>query len=40
MLSKKDEDVAVRMRDGVTLRLNLFRPKGQGPFPLLLSAHP
>ena len=27
----KDEDVAVQMRDGVTLRLNLFRPAGQGP---------
>ncbi|MBY8886347.1 CocE/NonD family hydrolase [Streptomyces sp. PTM05] len=36
----KDEDVPVRMRDGVTLRLNLFRPAGDGPFPVLLSAHP
>lgn len=36
----KDEDVEVRMRDGVTLRLNLFRPAGQGPFPVILSAHP
>ncbi|MER8058058.1 MULTISPECIES: CocE/NonD family hydrolase [unclassified Streptomyces] len=37
---RKDEDVQVRMRDGVTLRLNLFRPAGDGPFPVLLSAHP
>jgi predicted acyl esterase len=36
----KDEDVAVPMRDGVTLRLNLFRPAGPGPFPVILSAHP
>ena len=36
----KDEDVAVSMRDGVTLRLNLFRPAGDGPFPVILSAHP
>ncbi|WP_188681257.1 CocE/NonD family hydrolase [Subtercola lobariae] len=38
---KKDEDVPVKMRDGVTLRLNLFRPAGtDGPLPVLLSAHP
>ncbi|MEU8934364.1 CocE/NonD family hydrolase [Streptomyces sp. NPDC048409] len=36
----KEEDVAVRMPDGVRLRLNLFRPAGDGPFPVLLSAHP
>ncbi len=36
----KDEDVEVRMRDGVVLRLNLFRPAGDGPFPVVLSAHP
>jgi putative CocE/NonD family hydrolase len=36
----KDADVEVRMRDGVVLRLNLFRPTGPGPFPVLLSAHP
>ena len=36
----KDEDVAVAMPDGVTLRLNLFRPPGPGPFPVILSAHP
>jgi predicted acyl esterase len=38
---QKDEDVPVRMRDGVTLRLNLFRPAGtEGLLPVLLSAHP
>jgi len=38
---RKDEDVPVRMRDGVTLRLNLFRPaNAEGPLPVLLSAHP
>ncbi|HEY1529382.1 MAG TPA: CocE/NonD family hydrolase, partial [Galbitalea sp.] len=37
---RKDTDVPVQMRDGVTLRLNLFRPAGEGPFPVLLSAHP
>lgn len=36
----KDEDVEVPMRDGVVLRLNLFRPPGSGPFPVILSAHP
>lgn len=36
----KDEDVSVRMRDDVVLRLNLFRPAGEGPFPVILSAHP
>lgn len=36
----KDEDVAVKMRDGVTLRLNLWRPVAGGPFPVILSAHP
>ncbi len=37
----KDEDVAVPMRDGVVLRLNLFRPAGaRGPLPVIVSAHP
>ncbi|MCV7019178.1 Acyl esterase [Mycolicibacterium aichiense] len=36
----KDHDVAVRMRDGVTLRVNLYRPPGQGPFPVIVSVHP
>jgi predicted acyl esterase len=38
---RKDEDVPVRLSDGVTLRLNLFRPTAaEGPLPVLLSAHP
>ena len=36
----KDKDVAVRIRDGITLRLNLYRPHSGGPFPVILSAHP
>lgn len=36
----KYEDVEVQMRDGVVLRLNLFCPAGDGPFPVILSAHP
>lgn len=35
-----DRDVAVVVRDGTTLRVNVFRPVGDGPFPVLLSAHP
>ena len=38
---RKDEDIAVVMPDGVTLRLNLFRPTdAEEPLPTLLSAHP
>lgn len=38
---RKDEDLEVRMPDGVILRLNLFRPAHvEGPLPVLLSAHP
>lgn len=36
----QDHDVCVAMRDGVVLRVNVFRPPGQGPFPVLVSAHP
>lgn len=36
----KDRDVAVVMRDGVTLRANVYRPPGVGPFPVILSVHP
>lgn len=35
-----DRDVAVTMRDGTILRVNVHRPRGDGPFPVLLSAHP
>ncbi|MEB4209126.1 CocE/NonD family hydrolase [Mycobacterium sp. 94-17] len=36
----KDHDVAVPMADGVRLRVNIYRPAGDGPFPVILSAHP
>lgn len=35
-----DLDVAVATRDGTLLRVNVYRPRGEGPFPVLLSAHP
>jgi len=35
-----DRDAAVRMRDGMVLRVNVFRPLGEGPFPVLMCAHP
>jgi predicted acyl esterase len=36
----KDLDVGITVRDGVTLRVNVYRPLGDGPFPVLLCAHP
>lgn len=33
-------NVAVTMRDGVTLRVNVFRPKMDEPAPVIMSAHP
>lgn len=36
----KDENVGVTMPDGVMLRVNVYRPPGEGPFPVLLCAHP
>lgn len=35
-----DRDVSVRMRDGMVLRVNVYRPPGSGPFPVILAAHP
>lgn len=35
-----DNDVAVTTRDGTVLRVNVYRPPGTGPFPVLLCAHP
>jgi predicted acyl esterase len=29
-------DVPCRMRDGVTLYADIYRPQGEGPFPVLL----
>lgn len=36
----KDRDVTVSMRDDVALRVNVYRPPGEGPFPVLMSVHP
>ena len=33
-------DLPVTVRDGTTLRVNVVLPTGQGPFPVLVSAHP
>jgi len=33
-------DLPVTVRDGTTLRVNVVLPAGDGPFPVLLSAHP
>jgi predicted acyl esterase len=35
-----DWDVPVRVRDGVVLRVNVFRPAAGGTAPVILSAHP
>lgn len=35
-----DRDVEVVVRDGTTLRVNVFRPEGDGQHPVLMSAHP
>jgi predicted acyl esterase len=36
----KHHDVPVPMRHGVILRVNVYRPAGEGPWPVLLAAHP
>lgn len=35
-----ERDVEVAMRDGTILRVNVFRPPGDGPFPVVMCAHP
>jgi uncharacterized protein len=35
-----DWDVPVKVRDGTTLRVNVFRPEGGTPAPVIMSAHP
>ncbi|MGD0529920.1 MAG: CocE/NonD family hydrolase [Polyangiaceae bacterium] len=35
-----DRDVEVRMRDGVVLRVNVFRPEADAKVPVIVSAHP
>src|ERR1700733_7528702 len=37
---KVEFDVPARMRDGVTLRANVYRPSGDGPWPTLLVRTP
>ncbi|MBX3067995.1 MAG: CocE/NonD family hydrolase [Cryobacterium sp.] len=33
-------DVPARMRDGVNLRINVYKPKGEGRYPVIVSEHP
>jgi len=35
-----ERNVPVRMRDGVTLRADVYRPEGKGPFPVLVLRTP
>ena len=35
-----DRDVEVTVRDGTILRVNVFRPKGDEPVPVIMCAHP
>ena len=35
-----ERSVAVKMRDGVTLRADIYRPKAEGKFPTLLQRTP
>jgi uncharacterized protein len=35
-----DSDLPIRLRDGVVLRANVFRPQLAGTFPVIVSAHP
>ncbi|MFL5805480.1 MAG: CocE/NonD family hydrolase [Roseiflexaceae bacterium] len=35
-----DRDVPSRMRDGAVLYCDIYRPKGDGPWPVLLMRHP
>ena len=35
-----ERDVGVAVRDGTTLRVNVFRPESEGRYPVILCAHP
>lgn len=35
-----ERDLAVRVRDGIVLRADVFRPRGHGPFPVLVYRTP
>ncbi|MCC7127934.1 MAG: CocE/NonD family hydrolase [Microbacteriaceae bacterium] len=37
---RKLSDLPVATRDGTKLRVNVYLPDGDGPFPVILSAHP
>ncbi len=37
---KMESNVAVAMRDGVTLYADIYRPDGDGPFPTILQRTP
>ncbi|MFE3194402.1 CocE/NonD family hydrolase [Nocardia sp. NPDC059240] len=37
---RADYDVAVPVRDGTVLRINVFHPDTPGPHPVIMSAHP
>jgi predicted acyl esterase len=34
----EERDLRIRMRDGVRLALDVYRPDGKGPFPVLYAA--
>jgi len=34
-----ERNVAAKMRDGVTLRADVYRPKAEGKFPVAAGAH-
>ena len=35
-----ERDARVKMKDGVHLHADIFRPKGEGKFPAILGYHP
>lgn len=35
-----EHDAPIALRDGTVLRANVYRPTGDGPFPVLVCAHP
>ena len=37
---KMENNVAVAMRDGVTLYADIYRPDGEGPYPTILQRTP
>lgn len=37
---RAEYDVAVAVRDGAVLRVNVYRPVAEGAYPVIMSAHP